>query len=407
MNLSAYVFAEKIIFISIDWAAGVRRSILCSLDQTPAETAWRLVTQSHIPIARIEVSTYTVPTDFPESDGTLQWNSTTLVLVEAHASNKAGLGYTYADAATAILIRDTLAKTVEGQNALAPAASWNAMVARTRNLGRPGMVSMAISAVDIALWDLKARLLNIPLLTLLGAARESVPIYGSGGFTSYSVKQLQGQLSGWAEQGIRRVKMKIGRDAKADIRRVAAAREAIGAETELFVDANGAYSRKQALAQAEKFAVQNVVWFEEPVSSDDLVGLRLLRDRFPAGMEVAAGEYGYESGYFRRTLAAGAVDVLQADATRCGGITGFLQAAALCEAHHTPLSAHTAPSVHAHLGCAATPLRHLEYFHDHVRIENMFFDGVRIPTNGQLSPDLSRPGMGIELKRADVQRFAA
>jgi L-alanine-DL-glutamate epimerase-like enolase superfamily enzyme len=364
-----------------------------------------VVTFSQIAIDRIEVSTYTVPTDFPESDGTLEWNSTTLVLVHAHGGNKVGLGYTYADTATAILIRDTLSKTVEGQNAMAPTASWDAMVARTRNLGHPGIVSMAISAVDIALWDLKARLLNLPLLTLLGAVRESVPIYGSGGFTSYSEKQLQNQLAGWVELGITRVKMKIGRDAKADIGRVAAARDAIGPETELFVDANGAYSRKQALAQAGKFAEQNVTWFEEPVSSDDLAGLRLLRDRSPAGMEVAAGEYGYDSGYFRRMLAA--VDVLQADATRCGGITGFLKAAALCEAHRVPLSAHTAPSIHAHLGCAATPLRHLEYFHDHVRIEKMFLDGVRSPVNGDLVPDLSRPGMGIELRHADVQRFAA
>jgi L-alanine-DL-glutamate epimerase-like enolase superfamily enzyme len=290
---------------------------------------------------------------------------------------------------------------------MAPAASWNAMVARTRNLGRPGIVSMAISAVDTALWDLKARLLDVPLLTLLGAVRDSVPAYGSGGFTSYTQKQLQDQLSWWVEQGITRVKMKIGRDAKADIGRVAAARDAIGRETELFVDANGAYSRKQALEQAEKFAGFKVAWFEEPVSSDDLIGLRLLRNRAPAGMEIAAGEYGYDSGYFRRMLASGAVDVLQADATRCGGVTGFLQAAALCEAHHVPLSAHTAPSIHIHLGCAATPLRHLEYFHDHVRIENMFFDGVRSPINGELAPDLSRPGMGIELKHADVQRFAA
>ena len=366
-----------------------------------------IITSSRVAIERIEVSTYRVPTDFPESDGTLQWNSTTLVLVHTHGANKVGLGYTYADTATAILIRDTLSKTVEGQNAMAPAASWNAMVARTRNLGRPGIVSMAISAVDIALWDLKARLLDVSLLALLGAVRESVPIYGSGGFTSYSERQLLNQLTGWVKQGIPRVKMKIGRDAKADVGRVAAVRDAIGPETQLFVDANGAYSRKQALAQAERFAELNVSWFEEPVSSDDLAGLRLLRDRAPAGVEIAAGEYGYDSGYFRRMLAAGAVDVLQADATRCGGVTGFLQAAAVCEAHHIPLSAHTAPSIHTHLGCAATPLRHLEYFHDHVRIENMFFDGVRSPINGELAPDLSRPGMGIELKRADVQRFAA
>jgi L-alanine-DL-glutamate epimerase-like enolase superfamily enzyme len=350
---------------------------------------------------------YTVPTDLPESDGTLEWNSTTLVLVHAHGGNRVGLGYTYADTATATLIRDSLSEVVKGRDAMAPAPIWNVMVSRIRNLGRPGIASMAISAVDIALWDLKARLLNVPLLTLFGAVRNSVPIYGSGGFTSYSDKQLQMQLAGWVRQGITRVKMKIGRNARADVGRVREARAAIGPETELFVDANGAYSRKQALQQAEEFAEFKVSWFEEPVSSDDLAGLRLLRDRAPAGMDIAAGEYGYEAGYFRRMLGAGAVDVLQADATRCGGITGFLQVAALCEAYHVPLSAHTAPSVHTHLGCAVTPLRHLEYFHDHVRIENMFFDGARSPVNGELSPDLAQPGMGVELKRADVERFAA
>jgi L-alanine-DL-glutamate epimerase-like enolase superfamily enzyme len=366
-----------------------------------------VVTLSQVAIDRIEADEYSVPTDFPESDGTLQWKSTTLVLVHAHGGNKTGLGYTYADKATATLIRDLLSEVVKGQKAMAPSASWNAMVARIRNLGRPGIASMAISAVDIAVWDLKARLLNVPLLTLLGPVRDSVPVYGSGGFTSYSNQQLQRQLAEWVRQGISRVKMKIGRDAKADIGRVQAARSAIGRDVELFVDANGAYTRNQALEQAEKFAEFNVSWFEEPVSSDDLAGLRLLRDRAPAGMEIAAGEYGYDSGYFRRMLTSGAVDVLQADATRCGGITGFLQAAALCEAHHVPLSAHTAPSIHCHVGCAATPLRHVEYFHEHVRIENMFFDEVRSPTNGELAPDLSRPGMGIELKRVDAQRFAA
>lgn len=378
-----------------------------SLEQLQLSRRECAATQSHMTIEKIEALVYKVPTDFPESDGTLEWKSTTLVLVHARAGKIAGLGYTYADSTTAVLIHDLLSEVVTGQDAMSPEASWNAMVARTRNLGRPGIVSMAISAVDIALWDLKARLLNLPLVTLLGSVRPAVPIYGSGGFTSYSEKQLQSQLAGWVEQGIPRVKMKIGRDAGADVHRVDAARAAIGPDAELFVDANGAYSRKQALLQADKFADLNVSWFEESVSSDDLEGLRLLRDRAPAGMDIAAGEYGYDAGYFRHMLDAGAVDVLQADATRCGGITGFLQAAALCEAHHLPLSAHTAPTVHTHLGCAATRVRHLEYFHDHVRIESMFFDGVRSPVNGELSPDLSHPGMGIELKQADAHRFAA
>jgi L-alanine-DL-glutamate epimerase-like enolase superfamily enzyme len=358
-------------------------------------------------IDRIEVSAYKVPTDLPESDGTLEWDSTTLVLVQASGGGETGLGYTYADTATARLIHDLLSKVVVGRDVMATSACGDAMVRSTRNLGRAGIVSMAISAVDSALWDLKARLLKLPLVTLLGAVRPSVSVYGSGGFTSYSEKQLQQQLAGWAEQGISRVKMKIGRDALADLERVRVARQAIGSQTELFVDANGAYSRKLALDQAGKFAEFGVSWFEEPVSSDDLPGLRLLRDRAPAGMEITVGEYGYEPGYFRRMLAAGAVDVLQADATRCGGVSGFLQVAALCQAYHLPLSAHTAPALHTHVCCAAIPLRHVEYFHDHVRIEEMFFDGVRPPVAGELRPDLSRPGMGIELKQADAERFAA
>jgi L-alanine-DL-glutamate epimerase-like enolase superfamily enzyme len=358
-------------------------------------------------IDRIKVSTYKVPTDFPESDGTLQWDSTTLVLVEASGGGNTGLGYTYADTATAMLVHDLLATVVTGKDVMATAASWDAMIRRTRNLGRPGIVSMAISAVDSALWDLKARLLNVPLVTLLGPVRESASVYGSGGFTSYSEHQLQDQLAGWVEQGIPRVKMKIGRDSQADLKRVRDARQAIGRDTELFVDANGAYSLKQALEQAEKFSEFDVKWFEEPVSSDDLPGLRLLRDRAPAGMEITAGEYGYEPGYFLRMLTAGAVDVLQADATRCGGITGFLRVAALCDAYHLPLSAHTAPALHTHVACAALSLRHIEYFHDHVRIEQMLFDGARPPVKGELWPDLSRPGMGIELKEADARRFAA
>ena len=206
--------------------------------------------------------------------------------------------------------------------------------------------------------------------------------------------------------GIGRVKMKIGREPDHDLERVSAARDAVGADVELFVDANGAYTRKQALAFAQRFAEFGVAWFEEPVSSDDLEGLRLMRDRAPAGMQIAAGEYGYDLPYFRRMLEAGAVDVLQADATRCAGISGFLQAGALCQAFSSPLSAHTAPSLHAHPCCALGRACHLEYFHDHVRIEQMLFDGGAEADRGELRPDLSRPGFGIEFKRADAARYA-
>lgn len=357
-------------------------------------------------IERVEVSVFRIPTDRPESDGTLTWDSTTLVVVHVSAGGQTGLGYTYASAAVRPIITELLADAVVGMHAMAIPAAHEAMVQAVRNQGRPGISSMAIAAVDSALWDLKARILGLPLVTLLGAARAGVPVYGSGGFTSYSVEELKEQLGAFAAAGMGRVKMKIGRDAEADGRRVAKVRKTIGENVELFVDANGAYSRKQALAQAEIFADFDVRWFEEPVSSDDLDGLRLIRDRAPAGMDIAAGEYGYDLPYFQRMLDAGAVDVLQADATRCAGITGFLKVAALCEARGLRLSAHCGPSLHAHPCCAAVAVCHLEYFHDHARIERMLFDGALAPVRGSLWPDLSRPGMGIELKRADGARYA-
>lgn len=354
----------------------------------------------------IRVSIYRVPTDSHESDGTFEWDATTLVLVEATAGGTTGIGFTYADRATAQLIKDALIKIVCGLDAMDVPRAWSTMGYAIRNLGRPGIASMAVSAVDNALWDLKARLLGQPLVKVLGAARDALPVYGSGGFTSYSIEQLQKQLRGWVEDGIPRVKMKVGRDPAVDVMRVKAAREAIGDQAELFVDANGAYSRKQALELAHEFSELDVNWFEEPVSSDDLEGLRLLRDNGPPGMEITAGEYGYELTYFRRMLDAGAVDVLQADATRCAGITGFLATDALCQAAHLPLSSHCGPSMHAHVGCAAKSMRHAEYFHDHVRIEQMFFDGALAPIDGALHPDLSRAGMGLEFKRADAGSFA-
>jgi L-alanine-DL-glutamate epimerase-like enolase superfamily enzyme len=357
-------------------------------------------------VEHVQVSAYRIPTDAPESDGTAQWSHTVLVLVELAAAGHSGLGYTYADTATAWFIDEHLAPLIAGRDSVDIPAAWEAMWRSVRNLGRPGVSAMAISAVDTALWDLKAKLLEVPLVKLLGAARSAVPIYGSGGFTSYSLTRLQKQLDGWTAAGIPRVKMKVGTNPDQDLERVRAARQAIGDRNELFVDANGAYARKQALAFAERFADLGVSWFEEPVPSDDLSGLRLIRDRAPAGMDVAAGEYGYQPLDFRRLLAAGAVDVLQADATRCGGISGFLKAASLCESHGLPFSSHCAPALHLHPCCSVTaPFRHMEYFHDHVRIESMLFDGTSDTAAGSLRPDLSRPGLGLEFKHEDADRF--
>lgn len=359
-----------------------------------------------VPIATLDVSAYLVPTDGPESDGTLEWQHTLLVLAEVEAGGQRGLGYTYASCGAAYVIKELLADIVVGHDALAVEETWWAMLHAVRNIGRPGVAAMGVSAVDAALWDLKSRLLNLPLVTLLGAVRDAVPVYGSGGFITYDDARLERQLAGWVADGIPRVKMKIGRDIVRDRERISSVRRAIGDQAELFVDANGGYSAKQALRLAEDIVDLGVTWFEEPVSSDDLDGLQFLRNRVPAPIDIAAGEYGYDLFYFRHMLAAQAVDVLQADATRCGGITGFLKIATLCEAQPLAYSAHCAPSLHLHPCCAAAPLRHLEYFYDHARIEQLFFDGAIKPVAGMLQPDRSRPGFGLELKRADAQRYA-
>ena len=349
-----------------------------------------------------------MPTDRPEADGTFAWDSTTLVLVEAvDGSGVRGLGFSYAAAAAAGVVRDVLGAALVGRRVEDLRAAWASMVRAVRNIGRPGIASTAISAVDIALWDLNSRLAGRPLFRMLGARRDRVPIYGSGGFTSYSEAELVDQLAGWVRRGIPRVKMKVGRDAgtrpEEDVRRVGAVRQAIGPDVELFVDANGAYSAKQAVGIAGRFAEHGVSYFEEPVSSDDLDQLAFVRRRAP--MDIAAGEYGWDPWYFREMLAAGAVDVLQADVTRCLGVTGWLEAAALAHGYGVPFSGHTAPSIHCHVACAAPEIAHVEYFHDHARVECLLFDGAPEPDGGHLCPDPDRPGLGLDLKRSEAERW--
>jgi L-alanine-DL-glutamate epimerase-like enolase superfamily enzyme len=359
-------------------------------------------------IESVDARVYTVPTDAPEADGTLSWNSTTMVLVEARAGDVCGTGWTYGSPACATVVADKLAGVVCGREASDVSGAWEAMVRAVRNDGRPGAVGYAISAVDVALWDLKARMLDIPLPRLLGAVRAEVPVYGSGGFTAYDDRQLRDQLSGWAlEQRIPRVKIKVGESwgsaAGRDLERMAQARDVVGPGTELFIDANGGYGRKQAIQIMSAAADLDIRWLEEPVSSDDLDGLREIRDAVQA--DVTAGEYGYDLYYFRRMCAAGAVDCLQADVSRCGGITEWLRVAAVAASYGLEISGHCAPHLHAAVATAVPNLRHLEWFHDHVRIESMFFDGALDPAGGVVRPDVGAPGLGLTLRTSDAERY--
>ena len=380
-----------------------------SSDTSERDRRFSFEQASDLRVDRLAVSAYRVPTDGPdgkESDGTLEWASTTMVLVEVRAGGVAGLGYTYADASVASLIESTLEPAVLGSDPLCVASIWRRMVDQLRNVGQPGAGFMALSAVDVALWDLKAKLLGLPLFKALDPFHDSAAVYASGGFCNYPVERLVAQVSGWVEQGIPRIKIKISRDPDRDPERLTRCRAAIGDATLLLTDSNGALSRKQALYWARRLREDwQVVWLEEALSSDDRVGLRWLRERGPAGLEITAGEYGSVLRDFNDLLQAEAVDCLQPDVTRCGGITGLRQVSALCSAHHIDVSAHGAPALSAHAFCAVERLRHLEYFHDHVRIEQRFFDGVLCPIGGRLHPDPGRPGLGLELKRSDAEPY--
>ncbi|NUP03805.1 MAG: mandelate racemase [Nonomuraea sp.] len=359
-------------------------------------------------IENVDAAAYRIPTDQPEGDGTFAWRSTTTVVVTVTAGGVTGTGWTYAPAAAASIVAELLADPVTGADPDDIPAVHAAMVRQVRNAGRPGVAGYAVSAVDVALWDLKARLFGLPLTRLFGAARTEVPVYGSGGFTTYDDDATTAQLSHWVHDlGIGRVKIKIGESSGSrtgrDLRRVALARRVIGEAADLYVDANGGYTAKQAIVMAERMREHDVSWFEEPVSSDDLPGLRLVRER--AATDVAAGEYGCDPAYFTRMCAAQAVDCLQIDATRCGGYTGWFTAAAIAAGHNLQVSAHCAPNLHLPAAASTTGLRHIEWFHDHQRIESELFDGAADPAGGHARTRADAPGHGLQLRAGAAERY--
>ena len=355
----------------------------------------------------VAASAYTIPTDAAEADGTFAWTDTTLVLVQVVGGGRTGTGWTYGSAVAVPLITDVLAPLVVGQQLTSVPHTWDRLVRRLRNIGRPGIASMALAAVDCALWDLAARVAGLPLHQLLGARRGRVPLYGSGGFTSYDAHQLHDQLAGWIADGFTAVKIKIGEDwgrrEDRDLDRIRQARAAIGTDVELFVDANGGYTIEQVRRLAPILAGLDVAWWVAPVRSDDLGGLRAARGGF-AG-DVAAGEYGYDLAYFRHLCDAQAVDCAQVDVTRCGGITELLRIADLVAERGLEVSGHCAPHEHAAVLAAVANLRHLEWFHDHVRIERMLFAGGPRPVKGELVLDPDAPGHGMTWRAADAERY--
>jgi L-alanine-DL-glutamate epimerase-like enolase superfamily enzyme len=351
----------------------------------------------------VDVAAYTVDTPEPEADGTLEWDATTAVVVTAHADQTSGLGWTYSSPAATAVVTEELAGVVTGRDPFDVSGAWEAMRRHCRNIGTRGLVMQAVSAVDVALWDLKARLCDEPLSRLFGRARPNVPIYGSGGFTTLDDAQLREQVATWQAAGCTAMKIKVGQNWGAnlarDISRVCRLRELAGDDVELMVDANGGYSVAQARRAGAAFDDLGVVWFEEPVSSDDIDGLRVVRDAVRC--DVAAGEY-VSDRYDARRLAP-VVDCLQLDATRCGGYTGWLAGAAIAASHNLQVSAHCAPALHAPVAASITNLRHVEYFIDHTRLEPKLFDGLPPAANGALTANTTVTGHGMSVTASAAQ----
>ena len=354
-------------------------------------------------VTRLETSVYTVPAPAEEADGTLSWTATTAVVVEVGVGETTGIGWTYSSGATAQIIDDHLRPVVMEAPVHGVDGLHERMRRACRNLGTRGLVGHAISAVDIALWDLKARLLDVSLVELFGGDPGArTPVYGSGGFTSLNDDQLRQQVEGWLEAGCQAMKIKVaeswGSNERRDLERASKLRALAGDGVQLMVDANGGYTVGQACRTGAAYDDLGVIWFEEPVSSDDLPGLAQVRAAVRC--DVAAGEYAYDV-YDVRGL-CDVVDCLQLDVTRVGGYTGWRKAAALAASHNLQVSGHCAPALHASLTPAISNTRHVEWFVDHVRVESALFDGVPAITDGTIAPSPG-PGHGMSIRAKAVR----
>ena len=319
-----------------------------------------------------------------------------------------GLGIGQGSPGVRQVVEDGLKDVLIGRDPLDLERLWSDMFWRVRGYGRKGIAFCAMSAVDIGLWDLKAKALGLPLYKLLGPYAESVPIYGSGGWTDMTVDELIEQARGFIEQGTDRVKIKVGKDfgkaEREDIERVAAVREAVGDDVALYIDANGAYYPKQAVYMAREFEQHQVGWFEEPVLADDIAGLAEVRRAI--NIPVATGEQEYTKYGFKALLSGGGADIVQPDVGRVGGVTEWMKVAHMADAFGLQVAPHAMQQVHLHLACATPNLKLVERLDVETEGDAIWYTEVPQPKDGMWSPFRDKPGLGLELDPYAVERWA-
>ena len=319
-----------------------------------------------------------------------------------------GLGLTYSTPGIRQVVENGLKSVLVGQDPFNIEKLWNDMFWQVRGYGRKGIAFCAISAVDIGLWDLKAKALGLPLYRLLGPYTDSVPVYGSGGWTNYTQEELVAEMVGYVEQGIKQVKMKVGKDfgqsEREDILRLAAVREAVGDDVAVYIDANNGYYTKQAIYMAREFEQFQVGWFEEPVLADDIQGLAEIRGA--TDIPVATGEHEYTKYGFKELIASGGTDIAQPDIGRVGGVTEWMKVAHLAHSFNMPVAPHALQLVHLHVACATPNLKTVEYMNILLETDRAFFTEFPEQKDGMWSPYPDKPGLGLELDPAAVEQYS-
>lgn len=315
-----------------------------------------------------------------------------------------GTGFTYslgpgARAARA-LVDELAADRVVGLDPLDWARTWHELWAVTHRLGR-GVALAAISALDIAVWDLRARRAGLPLYRLLGAQRERVPIYGSGRAThQMSTDELVDGALAYVEEGYRAVKLRAGAlGAERDLARVAAVREAVGADVRIMVDCNERFDAATALWLGRELEGLGVHWLEEPLIADDAAGHARLADRLR--IPIAVGEHLQGRFEFADYLRRGAASVLQPDAPLMGGVSEWCRVCTLADAHGASISPHFLPELHVQLAAASRPCTYLEHF---PLIDDLLAERIEVEAGEAIPP--RRPGHGIAWDEDALARFA-
>jgi L-alanine-DL-glutamate epimerase-like enolase superfamily enzyme len=312
-----------------------------------------------------------------------------------------GIGVTYHEVggeATRELIARNITPKLIGRDPLETEAIWQEFFHYLRGVGRKGLMYCALSAVDIALWDLKGKIVDLPLYRLLGGNRTKVPVYASGGWTSYTDEELVAEMQGMVARGFKTIKCKVGfeggQNIRRDAERIRKVREAVGPDIQLLVDANNSFDAATAIQLANRIREFDITFFEEPVFADDIAGLA----RFKRGTDIplATGEHEYTKFGVRDLVANEAADIVQVDGARAGGYTEMLKCAAITQAWNLKFAPHAMENIHLQLVAALPNALFLERLLMFEELTAKVFDNAPVPVDGFMHvPDL--PGLGLRL----------